>query len=42
MAEPISSALRRAALATLLVAAGMPAFAQETTGQSANQIAASQ
>ncbi len=39
MTAPISSALRRAALATALVAAGMPAFAQDTTGQSANQIA---
>jgi len=42
MAGPISSALRRAALATVLVAAGMPAFAQDATGQSANQIAAGQ
>ena len=42
MAGSISSALRRAALATVLVAAGMPAFAQDTAGQSANQIAAGQ
>ncbi|TPI70192.1 flagellar basal body P-ring formation protein FlgA [Mesorhizobium sp. B3-1-3] len=42
MAGPISSALRRVALATALVAAGMPAFAQDATGQSANQIAAGQ
>ena len=43
MAMPIScSALRRAALAIALVAGGMPAFAQETGGQSATQIAASQ
>lgn len=42
MAWPISSALRRAALATVLVAAGMPAFAQDATGQSASQIAAGQ
>ncbi|WP_181179319.1 flagellar basal body P-ring formation chaperone FlgA [Mesorhizobium sp. B2-7-1] len=39
MAGPISSALRRAALAIVLVATGLPAFAQDTTGQSANQIA---
>jgi len=42
MAGPISSALRRAALAAVLAAAGTPAFAQDTTGQSANQIAAGQ
>ncbi|MBZ9813777.1 flagellar basal body P-ring formation chaperone FlgA [Mesorhizobium sp. CA7] len=42
MAWPISSALRRAVLATVLVAAGTPALAQDPTGQSANQIAAGQ
>src|SRR5689334_25073753 len=42
MAGPISFALRRAMLATALVAAGTPAIAQDTTGQSANQIAAGQ
>ncbi|TIU40441.1 MAG: flagella basal body P-ring formation protein FlgA, partial [Mesorhizobium sp.] len=31
MAGPISSALRRAMLAIVLVAAGMPAIAQDTT-----------
>ncbi|TPK75378.1 flagellar basal body P-ring formation protein FlgA [Mesorhizobium sp. B2-4-15] len=40
MAMPIScSAVRRAALALALVVGGMPAFAQESTGQSAGQSA---
>ncbi|AZO11711.1 MULTISPECIES: flagellar basal body P-ring formation chaperone FlgA [unclassified Mesorhizobium] len=43
MAKPIScSAFRCAALALALVAGGMPAFAQDSDGQSANQIAAGQ
>lgn len=43
MPRPIScSAFCRAALALALVAGGMPAFAQETAGQSASQIAAGQ
>ena len=43
MAMPIScSAFRRAALVIALVAGGMPAFAQETSGQSATEIAAGQ
>jgi len=43
MAMPIScSAFRRAALAIALVAGGMPALAQENSGQSATEIAASQ
>ena len=43
MIMPIScSAFRRAALAIALVAVGMPALAQENSGQSATEIAASQ
>ncbi|UCI09229.1 flagellar basal body P-ring formation chaperone FlgA [Mesorhizobium sp. B1-1-8] len=43
MAMPVScSVFRRAALALALVAGGMPALAQESAGQSANQIAAGQ
>lgn len=43
MAMPISClALSRAALAIVLAVAGVPAMAQESTGQSANQIASAQ
>ncbi|MCA0046826.1 flagellar basal body P-ring formation protein FlgA [Mesorhizobium sp. B283B1A] len=43
MAMPIScSAFRHTALVLALVTGGMPAFAQESTGQSATQIASNQ